>query len=77
MINDIGEHPPGSIKVAVDTHGEHSRPVRKLNHLHIAECLVVGGSSWDDRCTPRSSSSLRRRLLLLIGGLTSPVLAAG
>jgi hypothetical protein len=47
-----------------------------LKTLPKAEYLVVSGSGWDDRCTPRSSSSLRRRLLL-IGGLTSPVLAAG
>ena len=47
-----------------------------FDHLHIAEYLVVSGSCWDGRYTPRSSSSLGRRLLL-IGGLTSPVLAAG
>jgi hypothetical protein len=47
-----------------------------FDHPYNAEYLVVSGSCWDGRCTSRSSSSLRRRLLL-IGGLTSPVLAAG
>jgi hypothetical protein len=47
-----------------------------LRLREIAEYLVVSGNRWDDRCTPRSSSFLRR-WLLLIGGLMSPVLAAG